>query len=427
MKIGYLMQTSAAPVRTQPNDGPSVHVRQVFRELKNLGHDVTLVANLENQTYKSNDLETYQPVSTPWLQQGPLRWLERLLRRVQSTLHLPYIGLFESVRFGILCVRLLPKCDLFYERMGWMGYGGMLAALWLGIPLLLEVNGDFQAEFGMLGVASHGIQQWLELRLMQFLVRHTAHVVTAGEGWRQSFIARWQIDPQRVTSVENGSEVVNLLERHQLRAFDPTTSPEESVTLVYLGGFHPWQGVQNLLLAFTGALCRGANLRLVLIGAGAQMATYEQMARDLCIDAQVTFTGRLRAQEYASYLAQADIGVSAYCGRTEYSGLKLFDYKAAGLAIIASGANGEPAVLEHGRTGWIVPPCDVNALLEAILLLSSNPELRKSLGQAARIDAENRHGWQHTTRELEKIFMNVIEKSRQAHDDTLSKRQYRYS
>lgn len=427
MKIGYLMQTNAAPVRTQPEDGPSVHVRQVFCELKNLGHEVTLLANLEDQTYRSEDLETYQPVATPWLERGPLRWLERFLRRIQSTLRLPYIAFFESMRFGILCYRLLGKSDLFYERMGWMGYGGMLATLWLGIPLLLEVNGDFQAEFEMLGVASHGLQHWLELILMQFLIQHTAHIITAGEGWRQSFIARWHVDPRRVTSIENGSEVVNLLERNQLRAFNPMTGPEEPVTLVYLGGFHPWQGVQHLLHACAEVQRRGMNVRLILIGAGPQLATYEQMARELHIDSQVTFTGRLPVQEYARYLAQADIGVSAYCGRPEYSGLKLFDYKAAGLAIIASGANGEPAALEHGRTGWIVPPCDVAALTEAIVLLSSNPELRKSLGQAARIDAENRHGWQHTARELEKIFANVIEKSRQTHNDILPKHQYHHS
>ena len=88
--------------------------------------------------------------------------------------------------------------------------------------------------------------------------------------------------------------------------------------------------------------------------------------------------------------------------------MKLLDYKAAGLATIASGEGGEPAVLRHGETGWIVPPCDVEQLAEAILTLCADAPLRRQIGQAARIEAEAEHTWRHTAVQLQAIFVKVV-------------------
>jgi glycosyltransferase involved in cell wall biosynthesis len=92
----------------------------------------------------------------------------------------------------------------------------------------------------------------------------------------------------------------------------------------------------------------------------------------------------------------------------EFSGLKLFDYKAAGLAIIASGRDGQPRTLKHGRTAWIVPPCDEAALGEAIVTLASDAARRRSMGQEARLEAENSHTWRHTAERLQQVFESVL-------------------
>ncbi len=129
---------------------------------------------------------------------------------------------------------------------------------------------------------------------------------------------------------------------------------------------------------------------------------------DLGLEEIVKFTGSMTVEQYAPYLADADIGVSPYCGWREYSGLKLFDYKAAGLACVASGENGQPKTLKHAQTGWIVPPCDVEELAAALRMLILDHSFRRSLGQAARIEAEMQHGWDRTTEKIEHLLKNVI-------------------
>jgi glycosyltransferase involved in cell wall biosynthesis len=158
-----------------------------------------------------------------------------------------------------------------------------------------------------------------------------------------------------------------------------------------------------------GVIHQGLDLSLVMVGSGDGFQEAQELARDLGLAEKVDFLGRQSMEKYAPILANAAIGLSPYCGWEEFSGLKIFDYKAAGLACIASGKDGQPATLRHGETGWIVPPCDEAALAEAIIKLACDVGLRRRLGQAARLDAEKFHTWTKTAESLEKIFNQLIQ------------------
>ncbi|MCB0109700.1 MAG: glycosyltransferase family 4 protein [Caldilineaceae bacterium] len=414
MKIGYLMQAGAADMTAFPLSGPANHVKHVCQELVALGHSVEILLTLQGQLWHSADLRTYHPVHLPWLEGGPWRLGQGIMRRLQGSLGLPYAAFFEAFHFALACRQVLGNCDLFLERMGWMGYGGTLAAQWLNIPICLEVNGDHLDEMTMLGVAPQGAQKWISMQIMRWTTNHAAHVITTGDGWRQRFLERWPVAPAKVTAVENGSEVVDRLQRSDLRVFKPLAI-EEAVKLVYVGGFESWHGILNLLYALAGAVAQGATVQLYLIGAGPEQAKIEATIQELDLDAQVTLTGFVDMQRLSSYLAEADIGLCPYCGRIEYSGLKLLDYKSAGLATIASGANGQPVVLQHGETGWLVPPCDIDALTAAILVLSRDHERRRQIGRAARIEAEREHSWRQTAKRLDALFQPLLPRAASLH------------
>jgi glycosyltransferase involved in cell wall biosynthesis len=408
MKIGYLMQAGVPDIRQRPLSGPANHVWQVYNHLSALGHQMRLLAVFDGKIWLSTDLEAFEPVVIPQLDRGPFRLAERAIRRAQATLRLPYAAWFESVRFAQACRQALPDCDIFYERMGWVGYGGALAARRLGMPLVLEVNGDHLDELKSLGIAPRGGQRRLSIWLARRAIRQTAHIVASGEGWRDKFMRRWQTPPEKITTVENGTQLVDLLSRDQLRAFQPAEGNGRSLTIVYLGGFYPWQGVNLLVKAFAQARQAGVAARLLLIGSGPQEADLRAQVAALNLQEDATFTGQIPPPEMARHLALADIGASPYCGRDEFSGLKLLDYKAAGLAIIASGQDGQPTILENGRTAHIVPPCDSNALGQAIIRLCQDQEYRRCLGQNTRTDAEMRHSWRQTAVQIAQILEQAV-------------------
>jgi len=410
MKIGFLMQEGVPLIWERPLPGPANHVWQVFKELQRLGHQVRLLVRFDGRLWRSDNLEDFEPVQVPRFDTGLLRFIERMVRGLQSRLHLPYANLFESLRFAEACRQEFGDYDLFFERMGWMGYGGGLAAGWLQKPLVYEVNnGDFITELERLGVAPTGFQRWLAIALMRRAAHRATHVVATGQGHGRRFIEWWEVDPARVSVVENGSELVGLLSREQLPAFHPETDPaQKGITIVFVGAFEPWHGILNLIPAMARVVAEISTARLILIGSGTEWDNIVQLIRQFDMQDRVELTGKLNIHQVADYLAGADIGVAPYCGWMEFSGLKLFDYKAAGLAIVASGQDGQPATLEHGCTAWIVPPCDEEALSEAMIGLASDPEQRRKMGQAARIEAEQFHSWQHTAEQLQRIFAEVL-------------------
>lgn len=407
MKIGYLLQVEEQ-VRRPPFNGPANHIRQVVLELGRLGHSVCLLCRLEGKIWKSSNLKDFEPVMVKKIDQGFLRLLERLVRRLQHELKLPYAAFFESLRFALACQQELDGCDIFLERTSWMAYGGALAAAWDKVPLVLEYNGDPLADLEAKGIAPAGLQRRIALSVFKRNLHAAALVVASGEGWRASCIERYGLDPRKVVTIENGTEVVKLLSREDLRSFGAKEEPGRMVTLVYLGGFYPWHGVTQLLCAFASVISQGLDARLVLIGSGSNEEEAKALASELGIRERVCFMGQLTPAEYAPLLAGADLAVSPYCGWAEFSGLKIFDYKAAGLPTIASGKKGQPHTLLHGETGWIVPPCDEVALAKAIIHLCADPVLRKEMGRKARMEAEDLHGWDRTARQLEQNFLSLL-------------------
>jgi glycosyltransferase involved in cell wall biosynthesis len=403
------MEAGVPDVRDPVLSGPAIHVVHTIRELSRLGHDVRLVANLGGRIWATDDLVEYRPVETPWLDRGLLRIAERVVRRIQWELRLPYLAWFDGLRFAEACRRELAGFDLLYERMGWMGRGGSLAARRMGVPHVLEVNGDHLREHEMLGLASSGLQTRLSVGVMRKVAQGAAHAVITGEGWRRRHLQYWKVDAARTSVIQNGSAVADLLSRDELRCYRRESSePMEPLRLIYVGSFDPWQHLPLLLRAVSRVLRSGVDVRLTLAGAGKVRGLLEQMTRELQIGHCVTFAGHLPLGELVGLLAQADVGVSLYGGREEFDGLKLLDYKSAGLATIATGKNGEPSVLRHGITGVIIPPGDETALVDAIRDLERERMHVVWMGRQARQEAEQKHSWKHTALALERLFYSLV-------------------
>ena len=90
MKIGYLMQAGVPDIRQFPLSGPANHVKQVFKNLVDLGHQLRLIVFLDGQIWKSDDLKFFEPVVVNWLDNLILRNFESVVRRIQFELKLPY-------------------------------------------------------------------------------------------------------------------------------------------------------------------------------------------------------------------------------------------------------------------------------------------------------------------------------------------------
>jgi glycosyltransferase involved in cell wall biosynthesis len=136
----------------------------------------------------------------------------------------------------------------------------------------------------------------------------------------------------------------------------------------------------TLLAAMPRVLAAVPGARLVIVGAGALRSRLEAEARMLGLGGRCLFTGFRRD------LDRLIPAFSLVCltSRTEGLGSSLLDAMCFGRAVVATDAGGIPEVVEHGRTGLLVPVGDAAALAAALIELLRAPERRKALGRAGR-------------------------------------------
>jgi glycosyltransferase involved in cell wall biosynthesis len=76
----------------------------------------------------------------------------------------------------------------------------------------------------------------------------------------------------------------------------------------------------------------------------------------------------------------------------EAFGLVLVEAMACGLPVIACRAHGPAAIVTDGTTGWLIPPGDEDALLDALLTAATSDEERRARGRHAQTDSR-RYDW----------------------------------
>jgi glycosyltransferase involved in cell wall biosynthesis len=103
----------------------------------------------------------------------------------------------------------------------------------------------------------------------------------------------------------------------------------------------------------------------------------------------------------------------------------LLEAGASGLPVVASDINGCNEVVEHGRTGILVPVGNAEALHDALLALL-DLETRRAMGSAARQRVADRFDHAEYCRALEEYYIEALNSSRQRAGRMVEPSQYRH-
>jgi glycosyltransferase involved in cell wall biosynthesis len=158
--------------------------------------------------------------------------------------------------------------------------------------------------------------------------------------------------------------------------------------LGFVGFVRDWHGLDHVVRAM--AAYRGQHpLALKVVGDGPARAGLEALAAELGIADRVRFTGLAAREAVPGMIGGFDIALQpasvAYA-----SPLKVFEYMAAGRAIVAPDQPNLREVLRHGETALLFDPGNPEAMWQAVLRLAEDPALRQRLGDAARAEITHR-------------------------------------
>ncbi len=165
------------------------------------------------------------------------------------------------------------------------------------------------------------------------------------------------------------------------------SSPAEDRLCVCIARLEERKGVRVLLEAWHRVAAAVPDARLVLVGSGVQAERIDRMIASLQ-GGSVQRIASLPQAELDRLLHAAQVAVCP--SFLEGFGLAAAEAMAAGIAVIASDVDGLRSLVDHERTGLLVPPGDAEALAAAIIRLLSDDALRARVGAAARVDVRAR-------------------------------------
>ncbi len=181
--------------------------------------------------------------------------------------------------------------------------------------------------------------------------------------------------------------------------------PSGRVVVGFSGTFMPYHGTETLAKAILRLKTRGQieKFCFLLFGKGGCQAEIQKMLEDAGCAPHVQMPGAIPFDDMPVHLAACDILVSptrSPTGTGDFLGspTKLFEYMAAGKAIVASRIGQIAEILEDGVDALLIPPDDDPALAEALLRLAADAPLRARLGQEARRKVVAQYTWAHNVR-----------------------------
>lgn len=183
------------------------------------------------------------------------------------------------------------------------------------------------------------------------------------------------------------------------------------VRAVYLGQLMPWKGVEVLLRA----LARVPGLPALVMGGrdgpDPHRDELQQLAQTLGLEGRVEWAGWLAAADAWKRLRRGDIGIvpTRAGGSQELSTspLKLFEYLACGLPVVASDLPALREVIRDGENGLLFAEGDPAALASALVRLEASAELRARLAAGAIAGADER-SWAARAARIERVIESVL-------------------
>jgi glycosyltransferase involved in cell wall biosynthesis len=182
----------------------------------------------------------------------------------------------------------------------------------------------------------------------------------------------------RISVVPNGIDLADF------PAPPPTPPARTPLLLGFVGFVRDWHGLDAVVRGIA-AWPGSPPLALQVVGEGPARPGLQALAAELGIADRVRCTGLAAREAIPGLVAGFDIALQP--AAVPYaSPLKVFEYMAAGRAIVAPDQPNLREVLEHGRTAWLFDPAEPGAMWAAVARLAGDPALRARLGAAARAE-----------------------------------------
>jgi glycosyltransferase involved in cell wall biosynthesis len=316
------------------------------------------------------------------------------LPRVSLPSRLSFLGNIRQMQAEI--VRLKP--DLVHAHIA--GEYAEAAAR-TGLPWVLTLHGIRFLEASLRPGLLNRYRGWFIKREELHAVKLARHVISISPFVQDVFNGSL---PGRVYNIENPIS----------HAFFELPQGRQPGQLLFAGRLIRRKGVHNLLRAFAELHRRRPNATLRLAGGGTHSRAYtesytEQLRRFVAeagLEEAVTFLGEL--DEPAILEEYANCSALVLSSVLETAPMVILQAMAAGKPVVSTDAGGVRYLVEHGQTGFVVPPNDEKALAEALYQLLEDEAQSRAMGCRARELARQRFHTEAVAAKTREVYYEIL-------------------
>ena len=279
--------------------------------------------------------------------------------------------------------------DVIHLQQGHLWFNLVGLPLLRGRPLVTTIH-DVISHLG--DRYSERVPQWV----WNIAFRQASHLIVHGQKLKQDVAARHRIDPGCIHVIPHGEFAICT------QWAQPDQAEQDNV--LFFGRIWPYKGLQYLLQAEPLITAQVPTARIVIAGEGENIENYRHMIVNQ--DRVVIDNRFIPMHEIAGFFQRAAVVALPYVEASQ-SGVIPLAY-AFGKPVVATTVGSIPEVVDHGQTGYLVPPRDAAKLAEAIVSLLKDPALRNEMGQQGFQKAMTDLSWERIAKSTIQVYQAAI-------------------
>jgi glycosyltransferase involved in cell wall biosynthesis len=256
------------------------------------------------------------------------------------------------------------------------------------VPLVLQVHVISDPKSTLSGLISNVYYSSIGL----FTLNSADTVIVPSYDYKAK-LSKMHVNISKIQVIPYGIDMEEFQFASQGYPFKEKYGCQNSKVLLFVGRLNYQKGLHFLIKAMPTILQQVANVKLLVVGAGEQLADLRQLVASLNLCASVIFTGAIDQKEIHTAYAAADVFVLP--SLFESFGISIIEAEASGKPVVATRVGGVPEVLIDGKTGFLVSPCNSIQLAKAILCLLLDSELALKMGEQGRKLVQERFNIKH--------------------------------
>jgi glycosyltransferase involved in cell wall biosynthesis len=296
------------------------------------------------------------------------------------------------------------NANLIHSHFGIDGVYAQRLSEKLGLPLIVTYHGyDVAIKDSYARRSFYGHRLYLRERDK---VKQSASKFIAVSNFIRKLLVEQGFAPEKIITHYIGIDV---------EQFQPSETVDRQPIVLFVGRLVEFKGCEYLIRAMGEVQSKLPNSKLVVIGDGYLRKNLERLASSCLI--QYQFLGAQPSSVVKDWMNKAQVfsvpSIIAESGDCEAFGMVFAEAQAMKLPVVSFSTGGIPEAVVHGKTGFLAPERDWGELAKYILLLLNDTTLWTQLSEAGRRRVENCFDIKKQTKELEKIYTDVVNNSQE--------------